>query len=418
MRIIVNELKKMWKVKILVIIIALCAAYFAASLHGWIRVYPRGTWFSFVDIAHHLTEHYGSTLEQEEFESFIAHRETILDELDVFIQANALFSAMEIFSFNDLQDARQRLGLRYDTLSDEERSQFHGISLELGYIVRTERYGDLVSENETPEAYLRLRRLDDAVHRYRTNILGDDGTWEWGSSIDSFMQRNPLNEQEYQRLTEIRDSGELLNIVARDTVWNTWQYTRSLAVLVILITLILVSPLVTTDRANRVNWLQYSSKQGRNILKKQYIAVLLSAVGMTTILVTVFIGVFMLTTEVYAFWNNGINSFLTDTFHWLSVTFGQYMLLMVGVMYVLSIGSATFAFVLSRFSPNMIRLMFKVIPFFIAALMLSNWVLDNFLAIHIGGNLLVQISSLLVSLAFGGVIALIVLCREKRVEIV
>lgn len=394
----------------LVIIAALCVVYFVASLHDWIRIYPRGTWFSMVDIAHHLTEHYGAALEKEEFESFLAHRETIVAELDIFVQSNALFTAMGIFSFDDLEAERRQLGARYDTLSDKERSQFWNISLELGYIVRTEIYGDLESENETPEAYLRLRRLDDAVSLYRRNILGE-------SSIDLFMARAPLNVREYQRLTEIRNSGELLSIMAFDTIWHTWRYTRYLAIIVILSTLILVSPLVTADRANRVNWLQYSSKQGRNILKKQYIAVLLSAGGMTTILASVFMGIFVIATETYVFWNNGINSFLTHTFHWLFITFGQYMLLMIGLMYALSIGAATFAFVLSRFSQNMIKLLFKVIPFFVAVLILSNWIFDNFLAIYVGGNVLAQISSLLVLLIFGNAIALVVLYREKRVEL-
>lgn len=383
MRIIINELKKMWNVKILVIIIALCSVYFVASLHDWIRLYPRGTWFGSVDIAHHLTEHYGTTLELGDFENFLEFRQVIIEELDLFVQSNAFFNEIGAYSFDDLEDIRQQLAIRYESLSDDELRKFHNISLELGYIVRTARYGNLTSENETPVAYLKLRSFENAESHYRNNILGE---FEWPSFIDGFMEWNPLNYREQQRLIEIRDSGEMLNIMAQDTTFHAWGYARSLAVLVVLITLILTAPLVSTDRANGINWLQYSSKQGRSILKKQFIAVLISAIIMTTILVASFISIFLITTESHVFWNNGINSFLSPTFHWLSITFGQYVLLMIAVMYLISIGTATCAFLLSRFSPNMIKLLFKVIPFFIVAFMLSNWILSDFLVVSVGGN--------------------------------
>ena len=413
MRIIANELKKMWNVKILAIIVVLSTLYFFGSLVDWINFYPRGTWFFNVDFAHHLTENYGATLEQDEFEDFLNYREVIVPQLDKFISSNQLFANAGIFSYSDYQDFRLDFGLRYNELDEEERSLWYAIMLEWGNTIRTSAGEMLVSDNVAPEAYIKMINFDNVVGLYRANIIGDT---DWGSNIDSFIENTQLNEYEIQRLTEIRDSGELLNIMVWHTTYHTLRYAQNLAALVILITLILVSPLITTDRANRVNWLQYSSKQGRGILKKQFIAVLISAVGMTTILVIVFAGAFS-TTGVQAFWNNGINSFMSGTFHWLSITFGEYVLLMIGIIYLLSIGTAAFAFILSRLSQNMIKLIFKVIPLFVAALMLSSYLLRDFLVIKIGGNVLAQIFSLIVFLIAGMVIAALVLNKEKRVEL-
>jgi hypothetical protein len=413
MRIIANELKKIWSVKIFVIIAALCVLYFILSMRTWIVTYPRGTWFGSVDFAHHLTERYGTTLEHDDFEDYLNYREVIVSELNPFIASSPVFAEAGIFNYDDYENFLKEFGPRYDTHNDDERSLWYAVHLEWGYIVRTSD-GDIKSDNETPLAYNKMTSFGNVVGSYERNILRNV---EWNTNIDYFIEDTPLNERELRRINEIKDSSELLSVMDWSTTFHTWRYAQSLAVLVILITLILVSPLIATDRANRVNWLQYSSKQGRNILKKQFIAVLVSAAGITTILVIIFAGIYGVTTGVYAFWNNGISSFMSGSFHWLSITYGQYCLLIIGVIYLLSIGTAAFSFILSRFSQNMIRLIFKVIPFFIAAMLLSNLVLNEFLGVYTGGNVLLQIYSLMFAFIVGVGISVSVVHKEKKVEL-
>ena len=86
------------------------------------------------------------------------------------------------------------------------------------------------------------------------------------------------------------------------------------------------------------------------------------------------------------------------------------------MIYFLSVGTAAFAFLLSRFSPNMINLLFKIVPFFIAALILSNWILSDFLVISLGGNAFGQWVSLGSSVVIGFIISLAVVQRERKTE--
>jgi len=414
MRILIYELKKIWNIKIIGIIVVLCVIYFGLSLMDEIRWYPRGTWFGSVDFAHHLTENYGTSLSLEDFEDFLLYRDIIAIELDSFFIENAFYAEVGILSFDDLQAFREYYGSRYEELSTEERNRFRNVSLELGYIVRTEEYGDLTSENETPVAYIKINSYYNVVSFYEINIIGCE---ERLAHISSFMEWQPPSQREYQRLTEIRDSGELTSIMPQMTLFHTWRYARGLSVLVVLVTLVLVSSLVVSDRSSRVNWLQYSSKEGRKVFGKQFLAVLISALGATTVLVAVFIGVFAARTGVYAFWGNGINSFLGATFHWLSITFLQYVLLMAGVMYLLATASAALAFVCSRFSINMIRLMFKIIPLFVVAVMVSNWVLDDFLVVFVGGNVLLQAGVVLGLVVLAAAVGVFIVRRERLVEV-
>ncbi|MCL2387953.1 MAG: hypothetical protein FWC89_10465 [Defluviitaleaceae bacterium] len=417
MRIIFNELQKIWNVRILLIIAFLCVVFYAMFMHHWVSEYHRFGGDR-VYFAHHLTETYGTTLSQEDFEDFRLYREVILVDLDPFFADNPVFAQAGIFNFDDHENFREEFGIRYETLDDEERNLWYAVSLELGYMIRSEFVNDgaggiLTSDNVTPDAYNLMRGFQNIIGMYEINILGCDYT---SPHIESFTEWHQLSERELQRLEEIQNSGELTNIMTQFTVWHTWEFGRQLAVLVILVTLVLVSSLVTTDRATRVNWLQYSSKQGRSILTKQLIAVLISAIGMTTILVAVFAGAFSFT-NAFALWHNGINSFMSFPFHWLSITYGQYLLLIVAIIYVLGFGTAAFAFVLSRFSKNMIWLLFKVIPFFVAAQRLSNFILRDFLAVYIGGDIFAQITSLVIALIVGIIAVVIVTRREKIVDL-
>jgi len=395
MRIIVCEIKKIWSIKTLAIIAVLSALYFtliSGYLSSYPRGYPRGIWFWDVDFGHHLTENYGATLEQDDFDDFFeSYFDIIYHEINSFIESRPIFFEAGIFDIWGYWDTRDFVWTHYDTLSERE--------INLWYAVYSEMESSLPNR--------RMQNFFDLINMYEHR---------WVADINYFIEHTPVSDREAQRLREIRDSGEMLSIMPSYTMFLTSTYGRYLSVLVILVTLILNSPIITTDRANRVNWLQYSSKQGRHILKKQFIAILISAIGMTTIILAVFSWIFS-STETYVFWNNGINSFLNFPYYWLPITYGQYVLLIVGIIYLLSIGTAAFAFVLSRLSHSMIRLIFKIIPFFIMTMLLSNWILDQFLAIYLGGDVLMQMLSILFLLIVGTTLATLVTRREKRVEL-
>ena len=417
MNIIINELKKIWRVKILAIITFLCIGYFVLFMNHYIEHYPRGTWGGSVDFAHHLTENYGTSLTFSDFEEFLDYREIMASELDLFIASNTIFTDAGIYDFQSYEAFLVDSDYRYETLTESERSLRYTLLLEFGYAIRSDfiyegETVELQSDNEIPISYMRIRSFDNVVAMYQESVLGES---EWESRIDSLIYNSSLSRNEVQRLITIRDSGELQNITPQHAIWHTLSYVQSLAILTILVTLILVFPFAIATKRAEKNLLQPSPNQGQFSLKKQFIAVLISAVGITTILVIIFAGIFS-TTEVQAFWNNGINSFLSDIFHWLSITFGQYVLLMIGVIYLLSIATATFTFVLSYFSKNMKGLALKSILLFIALLMLSNWILNNFLVVVMGRNVLIKISLLAFLQVVGVAGAMIAIRREKTNE--
>ena len=168
------------------------------------------------------------------------------------------------------------------------------------------------------------------------------------------MMSEAASQKEKDRLAAIRETEEYENTVA---------YSVNLAILSVLAVLTLVSPLIVTDRARHVHLLQYTAKHGRKILQKQLIAVLLSAFMLTTLLLAVF-GAIYGTNGTWVFWNSGLTSFLNSSIFWYEITYGQYIIIYIVLLYILCLGTAALAFVLSRHSRNLITLILKLILVF------------------------------------------------------
>jgi len=188
--------------------------------------------------------------------------------------------------------------------------------------------------------------------------------------------------------------------------------------------LVFVSPLIVTDRAKNVHLLQYTAKHGRKILKEQLITVILSAFLLTTALLLVF-GTIYSTNGAWPFWNNGLTSFLNliVTFFWFDITYGQYIAIYIALLYVLCLGAAAIAFMLSRFSQNLIALIFKLIPAFavLGALCFSvfycTFSSTNILYM---GTSIIGIEPIICGLVLiaGLAVSLYIAQREKKVDVV
>jgi len=192
MKTITNELKKIWNIKILGIITLLCVLYFLLFRNTWITSYRSGTWFNTIDIAHHLTKMYGTTLEHGDFLDFLSYRNIIIAELDTAIASSPTFTYAGIYSFQDYEVFREDFNQRYPTLTELERETYSAI-LNEWFIIDGEHIGDthtgrfaannehavidltgilLQNHHSLGLAYSRLISYDRVVALYNANILG------------------------------------------------------------------------------------------------------------------------------------------------------------------------------------------------------------------------------------------------------
>lgn len=334
MRILFYELKKIWSVKLLLVIGVLCSLFYYVFLSFHIDFFPNGhPHTEQFNYSVQLLEDYGPTLEEDEFAEFIPKtRKALLAQAEHYIKTMPIFAQAGIHSYAD-----------YEVIDAKGNASQ----------LETDAIWALLGE-ECDYVRVKISALDNIERSYES----------YPNQITNYMTPRATSQREQARLAEIQGTEAYQNILD-DTVFdNTVIYSRYLAVLTMLAVLIFVSPLLVTDRARKVHLLQYSTKRGRKILNHQLAAVLLSACLLTNLLLLAF-GVIYSKNGTWLFWNQGLTSFLNFTGCFLfNMTYGQYIIAYIVLLNILSLGVATIAFVLSRYSQNLITLILKLIPTF------------------------------------------------------
>lgn len=390
MRIVWHELKKIWNFRILVVVALLCTLYYWLFLSFYIDYFPNGhSETEEVAYSRELLQRYGPTLEEDEYSQFIREtRAQLLAEMESYIKSNPVFAEAGIYSFEDYERVYEK--------SDPTEAEYKAIWTLLG--------------EECDFVRFKLQALQWIESQY--------------ANAPQYIQKlisETTDPKEVERLKAILQTKEYRNIMDGHVYDNTVVYAFYFAILAVLAVLVLVSPLLVTDRAGNLHLLQYTSKEGRRILQKQLLAVLLSAFFLTTILILIF-GAIYSTNGTWVYWNSGLTSFLNRPTFLFNLTYGQYILIYIVLLYVLCLGTAALAFIFSRFSQNLVTLILKLIPLFTVLTVLCAWVFkypfttQNFLYRALG---LVGMEAFICGLLFLAAVAvsLYLVRREKKVEV-
>ncbi|MCL2426774.1 MAG: hypothetical protein FWD05_10625 [Oscillospiraceae bacterium] len=485
MNIIFHEIKKIWNLKIMIVIVVLCTLFFYMNMQWFVRHAQVNTSVEAV-FTRELAERYGTRMTQEQWDNFFDESFTAtIAELEYQIRQEpsheviaddgsypspeTSFANLGIYSYVDLMQA-----FHSDKLSHEEFWQLstHLNNLENMVFIRflvlnqmqdvhdswrsqidmqgeMERYGynewffatlsaaiessnvlEMVAEMREPLVYsadefiahnplfaennittyeqfvemwddttfisfehyrarLSMWRTllgpsADFVERkigilymlsqtYKDSLSHEMFVWDITWHMDVHERRvtgiTPLAQQ---RIDSIIENREDLNIMYFGTFWNTTTYFGHINLISILAVLTLILPLITVDRMRNLQSVQYSSKLGRRILFKQIAAVLLSAFVLTTLLLTILGGIYFYATNVLMYWNHNIYSVSTQVILIDDFTFGQYLIILTILTYIITLGASMFAFVVSRYSRNLISAIIKIIPVFAALAFFNN----------------------------------------------
>ncbi|SHI23036.1 hypothetical protein SAMN02745823_03667 [Sporobacter termitidis DSM 10068] len=390
MRILKNEMKKVWNPVMLVLVAVICALFYLMFMEFYIKNFPNGhPTTEEYDYSVELTGKYGATLEDDEFREFIKVKDSLILEANDYIKGNPEFAAAGILSYEDYL----KLAEKDMTWTDEETEAFdflysgkcHGIAYKLDRL----SYIESAYQNE--------------ARRYENRIS------ETGSA------------KEKARLNEIIETGQYHSILDIFLIENTNTYISWFSVLAILSVLIFLSPLLVRDRMQGIYLLQYTSRRGRKVLFSQLGAILISAFLLTTLEIAVF-GAIYAAKGIQVFWNNGMDSFLGSYTFRFFITYGQYVLYSAGMIYLCTIGAALLAFALSKLSRNYITLILKLIPVFI---LLAKLCLSLFNVSFSFRNPLYGITGIdgiepfagCAVIAVGLILSLLVCAREKKADI-
>lgn len=247
----------------------------------------------------------------------------------------------------------------------------------------TEKYGITMEEEErlAAEEPLTLLKEQARVLEERDAPIGEDDVRYQAEALEGALFAYDIRYQHYdvdlenctfaqqKRLRTLYDEKKLDGLLPYEIMENAQQYWRWGAMLLILNVLVLLAPVITRDTLTDMKRLQYTSRQGRNILRTQFGAMLLSAGGIVVLELLV-LGWLYAGLGTWRFWKNPINSFFYGEAYWFDLNFGQYLLFILLIMVLYAGGTAGIAFFISCSSKNYISLVLKMIPvlFFVGML--------------------------------------------------
>lgn len=326
MTIILNELKKIFNLKSILLLIIITLIMYFLFIEFNITNFPNGRplldiYNIFVD----MKDSYGEFMDEEEFKDFKIKYEEAKKEADEYIQSREDFSKLGITNYDEF------IGM------DEN--------------------------NTTNEEFEKLR--DDVIFKKRIDVF-----WELPyreSYIRAYENREEYilnrveNEKQEARIRDILEKG-LETSVFTDVVFSNYnELIKPLAMTILLSVMFMITPIYFIDNKDKINYLQYTSKMGRDIFKKKIIAGLSATFIITTLQFICFFGIYSLN-NVSMFFNCNINSIYNIIISWYDLTFIQYIILTVIGVYILTSVFALISMVVSSIGQNYITLIGIQLP--------------------------------------------------------
>ena len=207
---------------------------------------------------------------------------------------------------------------------------------------------------------------------YDTNINMIQSLIQFMEAYDA-LAADQASVQRSETVEEQGGYGFLPSIVTN----NTDEFFRYFAIWCAFSGVLLLSPTLVRDRLCRTRAIQWTARRGRQVLNMQVGAALLSGLLLTLLNCVLYLGPF-LSTGALIFRDCPLTSVWPGSYAWLDWTYGQYLLVLLGLTLLLTLAACGFAGVLSRFSRSYVAMLLKAIPLiFVLCWWLVPWVMTG-----------------------------------------
>ena len=202
--------------------------------------------------------------------------------------------------------------------------------------------------------------------------------------------RDYLWEHDYFEFYTPQEKAQILavnswprSLLSGSVMDSTNYYLKYLARWTAISVILLLSPTLVRDRLRQTRPIQWSSRRGRRVLHTQLAAGLVSALLLSVVNVTIYAIPFLAQGPLAlkdcslgnSVWGGG-----TPWFNW---AYGQYLVILTGMVLALGIGIGAVTLFLSRFSDNYVSMLLKAFPLFVAmGGFFAVWVINHAFFFH------------------------------------
>ncbi len=318
------EMKKIWKPGIVVLGIILSLLFYFSFMYRWVKPFTQyhdstGTDSLGVtlELCSEFIEKYGNEIDADEFAEIEREYTQLLSLAGARIAENELFVQNEIHSYEDYLQYMQK------ALNGEEGYDYGTYS----------KMRDLMIQ-ETGKSPIYFEAYENIMQRYRT--AGGDRT----------------------------------SVLPAEVVLYANNYFVYLMIWCLLCTFLIAAPVMVNDRASHVIANQYSSKIGKKLYRTQYLCMEISVMVIVSMIVCAALFVWR-TTGTLQYRNSEMTSFLNTETSVVALTYGRFILYVVLITYLLTLGITNIVFYLSANSTNVISMLIKTIPVLIAGCLIA-----------------------------------------------
>ncbi|WP_057765110.1 ABC transporter permease [Cytobacillus praedii] len=332
MRIIIEEMKKIFHPVMLLICLLINLLMYYIFIDFDISVFPNGRPATdMYNIGIEMVDKYGHELDENELKDFTKVLQQEIKKADKYIQADKEFSNLGITSYREFIDMRKE---------NQENPEIDLLSSKIMFDKEIDLFWEI------PQRENVIEKMEFVNERYGYSDL----------------VQLPTSKQD-QRIQEIIQSGKVNAIFPSYPVeYNFQTISQSIAITILVSVIFMISPIFIRDYKNNMFGLQYSSKIGRGLVLKKVTAGMLATFIITTFLIIVYYGLYS-TNDIGMFLESEINSFM-GTVYWYDFSFLQLIIMTILLTYVITLSLSLLAIFVSSICKNYISIIGIQLPLF------------------------------------------------------
>lgn len=299
MKLFLYEMRKIFSWKLILLVILLNVLMFKLMIEFDLKHFPNGRPDGDTfKIEQQLIPKYGPKIDENEFSEIKEVYQQKVKKADYYLanDKDAIAAGLESYEKFSHYDENNKLQMNYH---DE---LFFNRDVDFPWELQT--YEWYLNEYQYAEQSIRVKMADattDAQKKHFEQLLKEN-------KLPFYSDRVPYNFK---------------------------MYKTSVAITIFLSIIILISPIYLRDVQANVVSLQYSSKKGRKTFRVKWFAGLISTILLTSILLAIYMGLYKSNDTSSHF---GLPLHALDRYdHWYDITFLQYIILSIIIIFVMAI---------------------------------------------------------------------------------
>ena len=298
MRLFMYEVRKIWTWPVLFIIVVVNVLLFKLFIAFDLTYFPNGR----PALDHFVLEQqmiplFGTSWDDEEWASFQRMYDDEVAAANAYLASDPQAIAAGLDTYDKLNN--------YD-VGNAAQNRYHDL---------------LFFEREEPFAW-RLQAFQWYMTEYEYRE----------ASIKAYMRQVTPNET--KRLQHLLEN-EQFTMYSKVVLSNFDTYKTSVAIVIFISVALLISPLFIRDKLANVEPIQYATAKGRKLYRTKWWAGLGSGTLLTMLLLAIYMTLYA-TNDTQSHFDLPLSTF-GASFHWYDMTFWQYIMLSVALLFLLAV---------------------------------------------------------------------------------